>query len=159
MFNKKIMILFTSVLFSASSCEKLPFTNNDQGSVKSERFGMSRRMRHHDRRGENRDLERICNGLDLTEEQGLKIKEINEAFADRHLAVREELEPVEDMLRTELHRENVDLDKVKKILNEMSGPETRRRLLMIEHRIEVEKVLSPEQLKKARRFNRPFGRR
>ena len=69
------------------------------------------------------------------------------------------LEPLEDNLRVELRRDKVDLNKVKDILKEMSEPEISRRLLMIEHRIEVEKVLSPEQLSRARRHNRQFRKR
>ena len=158
MIYNKVMIFFTALLL-LTSCEKFPFGKDNQNSVKSERFGMSRRIRLHGSRAENMDLERLCRGLDLTEEQGLEIKKINEIFSARHLAIREVLEPLEDNLRVELRRDKVDLNKVKDILKEMSEPEISRRLLMIEHRIEVEKVLSPEQLSRARRHNRQFRKR
>ncbi len=96
------------------------------------------------------DPERMQKQLSLSQEQTDKIRKINEDYRRKHEAMRAEMEPRHDSLREELMADNVDLEKIRSMLKASSDKMIEMRMLRIEHRLEIEKVLTPEQKKKWR---------
>lgn len=94
--------------------------------------------------------------LSLNEEQIDKIGKINLEFRKLQMEEREKLQPKKIMLRKLLLNETINLREVKKLLKEISDVEVEIRLNRIRHRIEIEKVLTPEQKKKLKQEKRRF---
>ncbi|MCP4130634.1 MAG: Spy/CpxP family protein refolding chaperone [bacterium] len=88
--------------------------------------------------------------LKLTEDQIKKIGVINEAYSDSLKGQRKKLRPKKKQLRKLLRSENIDIKKVRVVLKAISDIEVEIRLLRIEQRVKIEKVLTPEQRKRLR---------
>lgn len=98
--------------------------------------------------------ERMQKQLSLSKDQTGKIRKINEDFRKKNEAMRAEIEPRHDSLREELMAENVDLEKIRGMMKSSSDKMIEMRMLRIQHRLEIENVLTPEQKKKWRENHR-----
>jgi Spy/CpxP family protein refolding chaperone len=148
---KKLSVILILLALVLGSCAKWPFSQErnffhgfmdrpHSGARRGGRFG---------------DFEKMCRDLELTEDQKERVEEINKNFMEKHDALYKQIKPLERKLRDELRKNAVDLVRVEKLLNQLSGPDIQRRLLIIEHRIAVEKVFTSEQQDKARRHRPP----
>jgi Spy/CpxP family protein refolding chaperone len=96
------------------------------------------------------DPERMQKVLGLTEDQMDRIADINEKVKMEHRAVMDKIEPKARQLRKILRAEEVDLEKTRTLLKEIGDLQVESRMIMIRHRLEIEKVLNAEQRAKLR---------
>ena len=96
------------------------------------------------------DPERMQKALGLSEDQMDKIADINDRIRKEHRAVMDKIEPKSRQLRKVLRAENVDLEKTRALLKEIGDLQVESRMIMIRHRLEIEKVLNAEQRAKLR---------
>jgi Spy/CpxP family protein refolding chaperone len=102
--------------------------------------------------------------LGLTDTQIAKIGEINLGFKKQMLDQREKLVPKEIHLERLLLEDNPNLGNVRKALRDISDVKLEIQMLKVSHRLEIEKVLTPEQKTRLRgmrhhRHGGPEGRR
>ena len=90
--------------------------------------------------------------LSLTEEQVQKIGEINLSYKKKLLAIKEKIAPKGIKLAAMLLEDNVDLEKVRPMLKEISDLQVEVRMLRIMQWLDIEKVLNPSQRTKLRNF-------
>jgi Spy/CpxP family protein refolding chaperone len=90
--------------------------------------------------------------LGLSDTQVEKISDINLNYRKQHLYLKEKLDPKRTQLKRLLLEENVDLTKVRKLLEEIASIQVDMRMLMIKQRLEIERVLTSKQRKKMRQF-------
>lgn len=105
-------------------------------------------MKHHGFFG---NPERMKKELKLTDEQVKKIAAINRDHEKKMLEYRETLAPKEIRLKKMLLEDTVDIEKVRSLLKEIGDVKVDLRVLRIQHRLEIEKVLTPEQKAEMRR--------
>ena len=86
--------------------------------------------------------------LNLSGEQIEKVAGINERFRKERETWYKTLKPGKDELKKLLLAENINYDEVRKKLKEISDIEIELKILQIKHRLELQKVLTPEQLDK-----------
>lgn len=91
------------------------------------------------------DPARLQKELGLTDAQVVKIAEINKEHQKKMLDYREKLAPREIQLKKLLLEDNVDMAKVRSLIKEMSDLKVELQVLRIQHRLDIEKVLTPEQ--------------
>ena len=91
------------------------------------------------------DPARMQKELGLTGEQVKKIAEINKNHQKKMLDYREKLAPKNIQLKKLLLDDNVDIDSVRSLVKEISDLRAELQILRIQHRLEIEKVLTPEQ--------------
>jgi Spy/CpxP family protein refolding chaperone len=115
-------------------------------------------MMHGDRMGPGGpmfgDPERMKKDLGLTDEQVKKIAGINSEHKKKMLEYREKLAPREIQLERLLLEDAVDLAKVKSLLREISDLKVEVQMLRIQHRLDIEKVLTAEQKEKMRQHRK-----
>lgn len=142
--KKVILMLLLAVLFLSCSKEKGP--GPDGLGVPpvggNERPMMGGPGPVFGKKGHYRD------GLKLSDEQEEKFREINQKYWDLHGQLQKTAQPHLDELREVLLEEEIDYDKVREVLAKLSDYEIEKQIMMIKHRIELESVLSDEQLKK-----------
>jgi Spy/CpxP family protein refolding chaperone len=97
------------------------------------------------------DPARMQKELGLTDAQATKIGDINKEYEKKMLDYREKLAPKEIQLRKLLLEDNVDMDKVKALIREISEIRGDLQVLRIQQRLEIEKVLTPEQKAKLKK--------
>jgi Spy/CpxP family protein refolding chaperone len=99
-----------------------------------------------------------ADALDLTPEQEAKLDELAEA----HRASGKDVFDRMDKLRGELDdltkSPDFDMGKAEKLIDEMSRLRADREKAGLRHRLEMRKVLTPEQLKKLDECRASFGR-
>ena len=88
---------------------------------------------------------RMKEELGLSNDQIEKIGVINIKYEKKYLNFREKLEPKKIRLKSLLIEDKVDLSKVRGLLNEISKLKVEIRMLRIEQRLEIEKVLTKSQ--------------
>lgn len=103
---------------------------------------------HHRERMWFGDPEHMKKEIGLSNKQIEKIEEINLKFQKQLLEEREKMQPKRLELRKLLLEEKIDLEKVEKLLKEISEVEAEIRLARIKHRIEIEGLLTEKQKKK-----------
>jgi Spy/CpxP family protein refolding chaperone len=91
------------------------------------------------------DPVRMQKELGLTGEQVKKIAEINKNHERKMLDYREQLAPKYIQLKKLLLDDNVNIDKVRPLVKEISDLRAELHILRIQHQLEIEKVLTPEQ--------------
>ena len=96
--------------------------------------------------------ERMKKELGLTDDQVKKIAEINKSHQMKKLDYREKLAPKDIQLKKLLLEDNVDMVRVRALLKEISDIRVEMQVLRIEHRLEIEKVLTPDQKAKMKSF-------
>ncbi len=83
--------------------------------------------------------------LGLTDQQVVEIGKINTRHEKTMLDYREKLAPKKIQLKRLLLEDNVDLKKVRGVLEDISKIQVDLHMLRIQHRLEIEKVLTEEQ--------------
>ena len=92
--------------------------------------------------------------LKLTDKQIEDIGKINNKYMIKLLKIREELEPYKLKMRRLLLSNNVDLKEVRLILEKIADLGVEIRFTRIKQRLEIEKILTPEQRERLRREKR-----
>ena len=117
---------------------------------------------HEGRRGDKKPMMDECHGkffgdpvrmkkdLNLTDEQVTKIGDINKEHRKKMLDYREKLAPREIQLKKMLLEDSVDMARVRALLKEIGDLRVELQALRIEHRLDIEKVLTPDQKAKMR---------
>ena len=90
--------------------------------------------------------------LGLSDEQVDQIGNVNTEYRKKLLGIREVLEPKMIKLQRLLIEDSINLKEVRSLLMEISASEVEIRMLRINHVLDIEKVLSPEQKKQFRNF-------
>jgi Spy/CpxP family protein refolding chaperone len=94
-----------------------------------------------------RNLDRMQKYCNLTNTQVESIKKINDSYKPQFDALKEKIVPKKKELRDILLGDNVDMAKVKTLLQDIAAIEVENRMLAILDGLEVEKVLTVEQRK------------
>jgi Spy/CpxP family protein refolding chaperone len=100
------------------------------------------------------DPERMKKELNLTDEQVTKIEDINKEHRKKMLDYKEKLAPKEIQLKKLLLEDSVDMARVRSLLKEIGDLRVELQALRIEHRLNIEKVLTPDQKAKMRQHRR-----
>ena len=100
------------------------------------------------------DPGRMQKDLGLTDAQMKRIAEINRDHEKKMLDYREKLAPKEIHLERLLLEDSVDMDKVRALLREISDLRMELQLRRIHPRLEIEKVLTPEQKSKMKQHRK-----
>ncbi len=95
-------------------------------------------------------IERTKHLLELTDEQVEKIEEVDLRYSKMKEPYWERLKPLRLKLRENILKDKLDEEKMRKILEKMDGERRELRILFFKQKIEMEKMLSPEQKKKLR---------
>jgi Spy/CpxP family protein refolding chaperone len=109
-------------------------------------------MEHHDQFFG--DPERMKKELKLTDEQVVKIEGINKEHRKKMLDYKEKLAPREIQLKKLLLEDTVDMTSVRSLLKEIGDLRVELQALRIEHRLDIEKVLTAEQKAKMRQHRK-----
>ncbi len=83
--------------------------------------------------------------LGLSDDQIKKIAEINKQHRQKMLDYREKMAPKNIQMKKLLLEDQVDLAKVRALLKEVSDYRVELHMLRIQHRLDIEKVLTTEQ--------------
>ncbi len=97
--------------------------------------------------------------LGLTDTQVVEIGKINTRHEKAMLDYREKLAPMKIQLKRLLLEDNVDMKKVRSVLEDISGIQVDLHMLRIQHRLSIEKVLTEEQRAKMKTHMRYMMRR
>lgn len=100
------------------------------------------------------DPERMKKDLNLTDEQVARIEGINKEHRKKMLDYKEKLAPREIQLKKLLLEDTVDMARVRTLLKEIGDLRVELQALRIEHRLDIEKVLTPDQKTKMRQHRR-----
>jgi Spy/CpxP family protein refolding chaperone len=109
------------------------------------------------------DPARMQKELGLTDEQVKKISDINRDHEKKMLDYREKLAPKNIQLKRLLLDDAVDMASVRSLVKEISDLRAELQILRIQHRLDIEKVLTPEQKAKMKQHrkhmmkNKDFG--
>jgi Spy/CpxP family protein refolding chaperone len=96
------------------------------------------------------DPARMQKELGLTDAQVVKIADINKEHRKKMLDYKEKLAPLDIQLKKLLLEDNVDMARVRSLVKDISGIRAELQVLRIQHRLDIEKVLTPEQKAKMR---------
>jgi len=105
------------------------------------------------------DPELMKEKLGLSDDQVDKISKINLDYKKKLLAIREKIEPKQTKLHGILLGDNVNLKDVRTLLEEISALEVDIRMLRINHRLDIEKILTASQKTQLRSTGRRMMRR
>ncbi|MBN1495967.1 MAG: Spy/CpxP family protein refolding chaperone [Spirochaetes bacterium] len=83
--------------------------------------------------------------LGLSDAQVAKIADINKEHQKKMLAYREKLAPMKIQLKRLLLEDKVDMAKVRSLIKDMADIRADLQVLRIQHRLDIEKTLTPEQ--------------
>lgn len=97
--------------------------------------------------------------LGLSDDQVDKISKINLDYKKKLLSIREKIEPKQTKLHGILLGDNVNLKEVRALLEEISALEVEIRMLRINHRMDIEKILTASQKTQLRSTGRRMMRR
>lgn len=143
-----------ALLSSAAFAQERPMKGPGDKENFGPRGGM---MQHHGKGVIFGDPERMQKTLGLTDDQVDKIAEINDQFRKEHAAVMDKISPKARELRKLLRAENIDLDKARAVLKEISDFQVESRLIRIRHWLAIEKVLNPDQKQKLKESRPMMG--
>jgi Spy/CpxP family protein refolding chaperone len=104
------------------------------------------------------DPARMQKDLGLTDEQVKKIADINKSHERKMLDYREKLAPKNIQLKRLLLDETVDMARVRTLVKEIADLRADLQILRIQHRLDIEKVLTPEQKAKMRQHRKHMMR-
>ncbi len=100
------------------------------------------------------NIEALKKQLNLTDEQTAKIKTLHTDHKKEMLIQKEALAPQKIKLQRLMMEDAVNLEEVKSLIMDMSKIHGEMHFAMIKHRLEVEKVLTPEQREKLKKMHR-----
>ena len=109
--------------------------------------------RHGPRHGKNifSDLDYLRNTLKFSEEQITKIEKINSDHKTEMTKYRSQIEPKKEELRNLILDKNINFEKIRSKLKEISEIDVEIRILFIKHRIDIENIMTPDQKKMMRK--------
>jgi Spy/CpxP family protein refolding chaperone len=93
------------------------------------------------------DPEYLRNTLKFTDEQIELIEKINTDHRAEMTKYRSIIEPKKEELRNLILDRNINFDKIRAKLKEIAEIDVEIRILFIKHRIDIEKIMTPEQKK------------
>ncbi|MCU0845136.1 MAG: Spy/CpxP family protein refolding chaperone [Spirochaetes bacterium] len=96
------------------------------------------------------DPARMKTTLGLSDDQVNKIAAINLDYKKRFLDYREKMSPRHIQLKKLLLEDSVDINAARKVLKELADLQVETRVLRIQHRLDIEKLLTAEQKTKLR---------
>ncbi|MCE9599598.1 MAG: Spy/CpxP family protein refolding chaperone [Spirochaetia bacterium] len=99
-------------------------------------------------------FEKMIAELKLTKEQQVKARALHEKGQPAMKAQMEKIRPLHEQLRGLLEAEKVDLTAVRQKLTEISAIQIETRMQHIQHRLEFESILTPEQKTKMRQIHK-----
>ena len=88
--------------------------------------------------------------INLNDEQLAAVTEINKKFREKMDSIHDKMKPKREALEKLVTAENVDRNKAKILLEEMSTLKVEAGMIRINHRLEIEKVLDARQQEKLR---------
>ena len=100
------------------------------------------------------NTEHMKKNLGLSDQQIEAIGRINRNYHNRMVGLRKKMAPELDRLKNLLREENVDRAGLRKALQTIGSMQTEMRYQMILQRLDIEKILTPEQRKKLREERR-----
>jgi Spy/CpxP family protein refolding chaperone len=160
---KKILILLSlPVLILTSnilSAQEDPIDDDRDGPPPRHEFDRHEFDRHGKGKGPHGmegkmpldDQRYLKDELKLTDDQIAKITKINQDFREQFAKFRELMSPERLKLMDMLLKEDVNLDEVKARLKRIGDMKIDIQMTKIKHRLEIEKVLTPEQKDKHRK--------
>jgi len=86
------------------------------------------------------------NELGMSEEQISKINRLNRFYEEEHHKKMKELEPERKRMKELLSKTEPDLEEIRKVLTKNFGTHVELRMLRIKQGIEINKILTPEQI-------------
>ncbi|HSV96593.1 MAG TPA: Spy/CpxP family protein refolding chaperone [Spirochaetota bacterium] len=95
--------------------------------------------------------------LGLSDDQVNKIAAINLEYKKRFLDYREKISPKHIELKKLLLEDAVDIGAARKVLKELADLQVETRVLRIQHRLDIEKLLTKEQKTRLRSEKRGMG--
>lgn len=105
------------------------------------------------------DPARMQKDFGLTDEQVKKIADINKNHERKILDYREKLAPKSIQLKKLLLEDTVDMASVRSLVKEISDLRAELQILRIQHRLDIEKVLTPEQKAKMKQHRKQTMKR
>ncbi|MCC5815241.1 MAG: periplasmic heavy metal sensor [Leptospira sp.] len=93
-------------------------------------------------------LKRMAKSLDLSKDQVSKIEEIHKASEPEKKSKSDQIQKVRQDMRALMEAEEMDVKKIRSKMEEMSKLKVDKKMIWIEDRAKIRKVLTPEQRKK-----------
>ena len=93
------------------------------------------------------DRQYLQDELNLTEAQIAEVARINTEYKKKHDELREKMVPKRYELRQLLLAEKINIESVRNKLREISDIEVELKIIQIQHRLALQKVLTPAQTK------------
>jgi Spy/CpxP family protein refolding chaperone len=97
------------------------------------------------------DPQRAKEKLGLTDDQVKKIQEINKKFIAEYQSIRNRMQPKIDDLKVLAKAEKIDAAKIRAAYTELVKIQNDARIARMNHFLEIEQLLTPEQSKKVRK--------
>jgi len=94
------------------------------------------------------NLDKMQKKLSLTNNQVNSIKGINGNYESKFQEQRRKMQPLRAELKQLMREENLDMRKIRAKLVEISNTEIDQKMMSIEYRTEIQKILTPDQKKK-----------
>lgn len=142
---KKLSVLFFALAFAIAASLSSSYAKPPKGDMGKGKGMCPRGDGHCPMFG---NIDKMKKDLALSDEQVNKIKAINESYKKQFTELREKIVPKRDELHKLLMADEVDTKAVRELLVEMSNTHVEIRMLGINHRIDADKVLNPDQKKK-----------
>lgn len=149
----KKLILLLLLLFMVQPL----FARYGHGQMERDPFMGGRHGGPHHRRPWFGDEDLMRDQLGLSEKQVQAIISINRKMRERLFALGEQIRPLKRELHRLLSKENVSMQDARRQLEKISKLEIEIRILRIEHRLQIAKILTKEQRQKLRREWRRDG--
>lgn len=117
-------------------------------------FADGRKGKHgHGGMGEHK-IKMMQKHLDLTEEQTAEVEKIHKSSEQAKKAKKSEIEKTREELRALMDEEPINKRKVRAKLDQMAKLKVEKRMLWIEDKIQVQKILTPEQKSKQKELKK-----
>ncbi|MEW6615907.1 MAG: Spy/CpxP family protein refolding chaperone [Thermodesulfobacteriota bacterium] len=101
---------------------------------------------------------KVFEQLNLTPEQKQKLEENKNKYKEEANRLREEIHNKKELLREELAKPELDMNKITQIHNDLKTVLLKMEDLRLEGILEVRKILTPEQLNKFNKKMKKFGK-
>lgn len=105
---------------------------------------------HHKGKGGKHNFEKMARYLELNDDQKSKLKKMHDAHRAQMKQRREAMRAQKKKVREMLRQDEINRSAIKAELEKAAAMHVEKRMAMIDHRLEVEKILNDEQKKKMR---------
>lgn len=109
-------------------------------------FGLVSSVSAHEHGGDM--VKKMAKHLNLTKEQQTQMEKIHDEAKPQREAIKAKIKPLKDELHTLLSADSVDKAKVRTKMEEISKLKIDKKMLMIDERIKINKLFTPEQKEK-----------